>query len=83
MPSKPHTKDENFVIALYEMAKATGDLENPLDRYEVGARVPLHPRAVNAICRLLVQANFIKKSGEEQIYLTPHGIKLAESLLFD
>lgn len=75
------TKDEQFVLWLYQMAKETGDPENPLNRYDVGVKAGLHEKGVNAICKLLVQANFIKKSGEEDVYLTPHGISLAERLL--
>lgn len=76
-----HTKDERFVICLYENAKAGGDLETRFDRYAVGVQVSLHERGVDAICKLLVQANFIKKDGEADIYLTPNGITLAERLL--
>ncbi len=75
------TKDERFVLALYKIAKETGDIEGSYNRYEVGQSIGLHYRGVDAICRLLVQANFIKKAGEEEIFLTPHGIKLAEQLL--
>lgn len=82
MPRKPHhTKDESYVIALYEEAAASGNLENPIDRYQAGKRAGLHPKAVDTICRLIIQANFVKKNGEIEIYLTPHGIQLAERLL--
>lgn len=75
------TKDEQFVLWLYRMAKESGDVEMPLNRYDVGAKAGLHPKAVNAICRLLVQANFIRKVGEDEVRLTPHGTQLAERLL--
>jgi DNA-binding MarR family transcriptional regulator len=75
------TKDENFMIALYEMAKESGDFETSFDRYAVGERGGVTPKAVNAISKLLVQANFIKKSAENDIYLTPHGRKLVETQL--
>ncbi len=75
------TKDERFVLALYKIAKESGDLEGNYNKHQVGESTGLHYRAVDAICRLLIQANFIKKAGEEEIYLTPHGIKLAEKLL--
>lgn len=82
MPRKPHhTKDESYVISLYEEAQALGDLETPIDRYQAGRRAGLSPKGVDTICRLIIQANFVKKSGEQEIYLTPHGIKLAEKLL--
>jgi len=76
MTHKHRTKDEQFILCLYEEAEKTGDIENPVDRYEVGKLAGLHPKAVDAISKLLIQANFIKKAGEVEIYLTPHGEKL-------
>ena len=82
MPRKPHhTKDESYVISLYEEALASGNVENPIDRYQAGQRAGLHPKAVDTICRLIIQANFVKKAGEVEILLTPHGIELAQRLL--
>lgn len=80
MPHKHYTKDENFVLALYEEALETGNPENPVDRYAAGNRAGLNPKGVDAICKLLVQANFIKKESETEIYLTPHGLKLVDRL---
>lgn len=77
MVHKHRTKDEIFVLCLYEDAEKTGNIESPLDRYEVGKHAGLNPKGVNAICKLLIQANFIKKSSETDICLTPHGEKLA------
>lgn len=74
------TKDENFIMCLYEEAEKTGDLEAALDRYQVGLVAAIHPKGVDTICKLLIQANFIKKASENEVYLTPHGIKLVESL---
>lgn len=83
MVHKHYTKDETYILALYELAEKTGDIENSIDRYEVGARAGLQPKGVNAICKLLIQANFIKKSSESEVYLTPHGVKLVERLRFE
>lgn len=74
------TKDTKFVLALYDMAKESGDVYASLNRYVVGDSIALHPRAVNAICKLLVQANFIKKEDEEWIFLTDHGVALVQNL---
>jgi predicted transcriptional regulator len=75
------TKDEQLVLELYHTALDSGDIEHSFNRYEIGAKAGINPKAVDAICKLLVQANFIKKSGEEEIRLTPHGEKLALRLL--
>lgn len=76
-----HTKDEQYVIALYETVLASGDLEESFDRYQIGEKARINPKAVDAICKLLIQANFIKKRGESEVYLTPRGQELAKTLL--
>jgi len=65
------TQDERFVVGLYESAMRSGDVQASLNKYDVGKSVNLNPKAVNAICKLLVQANFIKKASEEDVYLVP------------
>jgi predicted transcriptional regulator len=78
--SKQRTKDENFILQLYLEAEKCGNFDQSFDRYEVGERSHLNPKAVDTICKLLVQANFIKKADESQIYLTPHGQGLVRRL---
>ena len=80
MPRHHRTKDENFIMSLYEEAEKTGDLENVIDRYQAGMAAHISPKGVDTICKLLLQANFIKKANENEIYLTPNGIKLVEKL---
>jgi hypothetical protein len=75
------TKDEKFLIALYELAIAQRDLETPFDRYMVGTKIGLHPRGTDTICTLLLQATFVKKGEEKDVYLTSNGLRLIESLL--
>ncbi len=68
------------MLRLYDEASLQEDIETPLDRYQIGQAVGLQPKAVDTICHLLVQANFIKKRGKTEISLTPHGVKLVERL---
>jgi hypothetical protein len=75
------TKDEKFLIALYEKAMEKGEIETPFNRYDIGAIIGLHPRGTDTICTLLLQANFIKKEEEKDVFLTPNGQRLVESLL--
>lgn len=75
------TKEELFMLRLYEMANLSGDVTKLHDRYAIGAGIGLSYRVVNAICNTLLQANFIKKEGEAGIYLTPRGITLVQTLL--
>lgn len=75
------TKDEQFILSAYETALGMGDINETLDRYEVGKRAGISPKAVDAICQQLNRANFIKKRGEIDICLTSNGEALALRLL--
>ncbi len=79
---KSHTADERFVLTLYKIT-AEGEPETPYNRYDIGDKAGLQHTAVNTICKLLIQANFIVKgrAGGDDIILTPHGEKLARRLL--
>ena len=80
--SKARTTDEKFIVYMYENAKAMGDMETQFNRYEVGEKVGVHERGVNAISKLLLQANFIKNGDKENdVYLTENGIQLALRIL--
>lgn len=76
-----HTKDEKYLITLYETASALGDPFADCDLYAIGNRLNLHERAVNNIVKLLAQTNFIKKRGGNLIALTPHGQNLVKTLI--
>lgn len=80
MVEKAKTKDEMFMLRLYEEASKQPDIEDPVDRYAVGTLAGLQPKAVDTICNLLAQANFIKKRGKVEVSITPHGIKLVENI---
>lgn len=80
MTDRATTKDEKFILRLFEEASKKADLEEPIDRYYIGKLVSLHPKAVDTICNLLAQANFIKKHGKVEISITPHGVKLVENI---
>jgi hypothetical protein len=80
MVERAKTKDEMFMLRLYEEASKQADIEDPVDRYVVGTLAGLQPKAVDTICNLLAQANFIKKHGKIEISITPHGIKLVENI---
>lgn len=77
---RARTKDETFMLRLYEEASKLPSIEDPVDRYRIGTLACLHPKAVDTICVLLGQANFIKKHSKTDIAITRHGIKLVETL---
>lgn len=74
------TKDESFMLRLYEEASKQSEIDAPLDRYAIGVLVGLQQKAVDTICNLLAQANFIKKQSKTEISITPHGVKLVQNL---
>lgn len=75
------TKDERFLLQLYQMTLDAPEGEDTFVMEEVGKAAGLSPKAVKTIAVLLAQANFILKSREGEISITPHGKKLAEELL--
>ena len=97
MVAKGRTKDESFIVTLYEMSKSSlnqnidnnswQDDENnidtniSIDRYLIGQKIGLQKKAVDTICVTLAQANFIKKSGPVDIKITSNGISLAEEVI--
>lgn len=81
MSKHQRTKDENYMIALYEMCTERNDFDAIFNKYTIGERAGVKPKAVDAICTLLIRANFVKKSTEDDIYLTAHGRKLVETQL--
>jgi predicted transcriptional regulator len=81
--TKARTKDEKFMLAIYEEALKMESMETPFSRYDIGQKIGLHPRGVDTICTLLLQANFLKKENKEDVFITEHGIRLVETLLSD
>ena len=81
MTSKSHTKDEKIILCLYETALQAGDLHTRFSRYDIGKKIGLHPKGIDTICVLLLQANFIKKGDGDEIFLTQNGENLALRLL--
>jgi predicted transcriptional regulator len=81
MTQKGRTKDESFMMALYDLALNQGALDSQIDRYEVGTAAAMQKTAIDTICKQLLRTNFIRVGEESHlVYLTPHGLKLVESL---
>lgn len=78
--SKAATKDERFLLKLYDLASAKGDPTEEVDRYEVGQSMGQKQRGVDTLVRTLAQSNFIKKGAGSNIYLTGGGLALIRSL---
>lgn len=69
------------MVKLYETSMERGSIDEPCDRYLIGQKIGLHKTAVDTICKLLAQANFIKKAGPVDVFVTPHGLKLVQQIL--
>lgn len=80
MNKKSTTKDELFLLKLYEMATALGSSDEEIDRYAIGRAIGQNDKGVDTIVKHLAQANFVKKGSEHALYLTPHGLRLVEHL---
>ena len=81
MSQKAMTKDELFLMKLYELASIAGDPQQEIDRYVVGKAIGQNDRGINAMSVLLAKANFIKKGQDTAFYLTDNGLKLVQQLL--
>ena len=80
MNKKATTKDELFLLKLYELALTKGSPDKNIDRYHIGREIGMNQHGIDTIIKHLAQANFIKKMPDNSVYLTPHGIKLVEYL---
>lgn len=75
------TKEEKFLVAVYEAAMALGDFSHEVNKYTIGQNIGLHPRGIDTICNQLAQANFIKKRGQEDVTITTNGLNLVKEIL--
>ncbi len=81
MNTQKGTKEERFLITTYYELSKLNDLEAPLNREAIGRLNGLSPKVVQHVCNQLAHANFIKKKGVEEFFLTQNGIDLAKSLI--
>jgi len=80
-PQKSITKDEMFLIKLYQAANALGDVYAEVDRFVIGKSIGQNDHCIHNIVRHLAQANFIKKSDGDAVYLTDQGLRLINELI--
>lgn len=72
------TKDEQFLIKLYELATNEGDLDLQVKFLDFGEKLVYKDKITKNIVRDLTQANFIKKIDSDTIQLTQNGIVFAQ-----
>ena len=78
--TKAVTKDERFLLKLFELASTLGDPTHEVDRYKVGQTMGQKQRGVDTMVRMLAQSNFVKKGSGSNIYLSDGGLTLIKSL---
>ncbi len=81
MTQRAQTKDQRFLLALYERAIQAGDVTTSFSRFEIGESIGLQKKAISTISRDLLQCNFLKKDGPDNVYLTKHGEQLVLNIL--
>lgn len=81
MTQKAMTKDEIFVLKLYELSMQLGTPYEQINYLEIARAIGQNNRGAQVIARDLAQANFIKKAKEDRIYLTDHGLKLVNEIM--
>lgn len=74
MSQRKKSKEERFMEKLYELASASGDPEDEVDRYQVGSAIGENPKGTDHTVQRLTKINFIKKSDDNLIYLTQAGL---------
>ncbi len=80
MSQKGVTKDERFLLKLYEMAQESGTATKEIDRYEVGDKMGQRQRGVDSIVRILAKSNFVRLGSGSKIYLSDGGLQLISRL---
>jgi len=80
MTQKATTKDELFLLKLHQLALEQGDPHTEIDRFVIGRAIGQNDKGSYVIARDLAQANFVKKGEGDSVYLTPHGLRLIETL---
>lgn len=76
-----HTPDERFLIKLCELAIAKGNPFQTVATKDVAKAICQKETAVKNIIKLLAQANFIKKIGDNAVALTQHGYNFVQNEL--
>lgn len=77
---KALTKEEKFLLFVYQAALAKGEWDAEIDRYSFNQKLGgMHERGIDTICNQMAQANFIKKRGPRNVSITENGRRLIES----
>lgn len=73
------TPDEKFLVQLYKMAKAEGNLHLGIDFHQVAFAIGQKETAAKNMVKHLAQANLVEKLDDQRISLTIRGCRLVET----
>ena len=72
------SKEEKFLHKLHELAIASGDPQNEIDRYVIGKALGIHDRSLDNIVQVLTKNGLTKKTDEAMVQLTKNGLAFLE-----
>ena len=75
------TKDERFLIEIFQAIQATPNAQGAADPRQIAKKLGYKEVLTYEIIKGLRKANFIKMNSEEQVVLTERGELLARTLL--
>ena len=75
-----NTKDEKFLITIYEIAQCKGNFFSTITNTEICMKLQKEKKTVHNMIKYLLQSNFLKKINKETVKLTENGKQLAQSL---
>lgn len=81
MSQKKKSKEERYLIKLYEIALEKGDPMTEVDRYEVAKGIGEHAKSCDHSVQMLTKNNFIKKRESQLICLTDLGLNFIQEHL--
>jgi hypothetical protein len=79
MSLKGKTKDEKFMVSLYNHEEEKGP--DPVCPFFLGKENGHSEKSVKTILNLLAQSNFVKKTADKKICITSKGKELVEQLV--
>lgn len=81
MSQKKTSKEEHYLLKLYELASAKGGPKNEVDRYKVGEAIGESPKGVDHTVQMLTKNGLTKKTDERKVQLTDFGVRFVKQYL--
>jgi Mn-dependent DtxR family transcriptional regulator len=76
------TKEEKLILSVAKLALQRGSIESEVPAAAIIEALAVTPSSFWNMFNGLARANFLKKTEEEEIWLTPQGLALVEEIDF-